>query len=182
MLMGIRKGLLRGDSTPRVLLFFVVGLLLLLFPGLSWDVLCFVIGGLMVLAGAGKVYRHYKEREYPKDYGFGIGLVTVAGGLIIMFMPKVLGGVAHVLIGFALVAAACLQAEMVLRFRQMKANWVPPLVGAVVTLILGVVVLRNPFTEPRMLMRFTGVAMILEALADGGAALLLNRLIKKSGL
>jgi uncharacterized membrane protein HdeD (DUF308 family) len=55
-------------------------------------------------------------------------------------------------------------------------------VGAVVTLILGVVVLRNPFTEPRMLMRFTGVAMILEALADGGAALLLNRLIKKSGL
>jgi uncharacterized membrane protein HdeD (DUF308 family) len=87
-----------------------------------------------------------------------------------------------VLIGFALVAAACLQAEMVLRFRQMKANWVPPLVGAVVTLILGVVVLRNPFTEPRMLMRFTGVAMILEALADGGAALLLNRLIKKSGL
>lgn len=179
--MDIRCRLLRGDSMPRVLLFLVIGLLLLLFPGLSWDVLCFVMGGLMVLAGAGKVYAHRGESDYSKNHGFGIGLVTVAAGLIIMFMPKVLGGVAHVLIGFALVAAACLQGEMVLQFRQMKANWVPPLVGAAVTLILGVIVLRNPFTEPRMLMRFTGAAMILEALADGGAAVLLNRLLKKSG-
>lgn len=91
-------------------------------------------------------------------------------------MPQSLIAVVPLLIGFALIACGILQLEVALGLSRMGyPRWYLSLTGAALMLVLGVVILVNPFSSSLLLLRFIGISMLLEAVCDLVGGILFSR-------
>ena len=92
-----------------------------------------------------------------------------------MLMPQSLIAVVPLLIGFALIACGILQLEVALGLSRMGyPRWYLSLTGAALMLVLGVVILVNPFSSSLQL-RFIGISMLQEAVCDLVGGILFSR-------
>lgn len=177
-----KQDLPKGGTLTRILWFLVLGIALTFFPSLSANVLCYIGGGLLMVYGIWKIVAYFRTQVVLAERLFSTGLIALAGGLIIVLMPESLITVIPLLIGFALIACGILQLEVALGLSRMGyPRWYFSLTGAVLMLVLGVVILINPFSSSLLLLRFIGISMLLEAVCDLADAILFNRVRRSFG-
>ena len=171
-----KQDLPKGGTLTRILWFLVLGVTLTFFPGLSANVLCYIGGGLLMVYGIYKILAYFRTQVVLAERLFSTGLIALAGGLIIVLMPRSLIDVVPLLIGFALIACGILQLEVALGLSRMGyPRWYLSLTGAALMLVLGVVILVNPFSSSLLLLRFIGISMLLEAVCDLVGGILFSR-------
>lgn len=172
----------KGGALTRIIWFFVLGVVLTFFPQLSANIICYIGGGLLILYGIFKMATYFRTNVVLAGHLFSTGLIALAGGLVIVLMPGVVVSVIPLLIGFALIACSMLQLEMALGLSRMKyPRWYLTLAGAFLMLVLGIVILVNPFSTSLLLLRFIGVSMLVEAICDLAGAVLFNRAQRNFG-
>ena len=171
-----KQDLPRGGVLTRIIWFWVLGVILTFFPHRSANIICYIGGGLLILYGIVKITTYFRTNVALAGHLFSTGLIALAGGLVVVLMPEVLAAVIPLLIGFALIACSMLQLEMALGLSRMKyPRWYLTLAGAVLMLVLGVVILVNPFSTSLLLLRFIGISMLIEAVCDLVGGVLFSR-------
>ena len=90
------------------LLSIVLGIILLFFPSITIQVVCYLLGGLAILYGIGRVIRYTRQSEVYAELFRGdlmIGLFLIAIGLFIVFRIEFVAGFIPVIFGIALLAS-----------------------------------------------------------------------------
>lgn len=146
-----------------------IGVLLICCPNLSAQLLSTILGIVCLVYGIQKVLGYFSKDPYRLAFQFDLALGIFAGfiGAILLLHPgRVLSLVAFIVGLFMLVESVFKIQTAVDAKRFGLAKWWLILLGALLTLALGVFLLFDPFEGGTLLMTFVGISLVADGIQN----------------
>lgn len=142
----------------------LLGLLFILTPQTSADVICYVAGILLLASGIAAVISYLASGRLFGSYALVSGIVLLVCGVFCLLRPEIIQGLLTVLFGVFLVidGMMTLQDGVDCARARLAGWWVPALLSAV-TIALGCVVLFGKFDS---IMLLAGISLIVDGVFD----------------
>ncbi len=103
------------------------------------------------------------------------GLLALSAGCFCAFKSQWFLGAFGILLGAAIFAAGLTKIQIAMdMFRAENKRWFFGLIGAAISLVCAVVILKNPFATTAALGIFIGVSLIVEAVVDAAMLIVSN--------
>lgn len=145
-----------------------IGIIFILAPSFILKSIGYVLCICTGIYGLFHIFAYFKNPsgDYVLDKRLAYGLVFLLLSVYLLFNPEVPSTIMPYLFGFVLLAGSFSNIQDSLDLHRAKyKNWWVSLLIAVVSMILGIVIIGNPFTVSTVLLSFTGAALIFEGLA-----------------
>lgn len=159
----------------------VLGLVLLLFPGIAIQVVCYLLGGLALIYGVMRIIRYARQGDvYPELFrgDLMIGLFLLAIGLFIVCRVEFVAGFIPVVFGIALLASGIGGVQRAMDAKRAGyERWLFLLVLAALTIALGLVLTMNPFASAQVAVAVIGASLIYDGITDMVTILLVGKRI-----
>jgi uncharacterized membrane protein HdeD (DUF308 family) len=163
------------------LAYVVLGLVLLLFPDLTTSLICTAVGLLLLAYGvsAGLSFFAGSGGGYRSQLDMVLGGFAAILGVLFLLKPHTLLSVLPIIFGLYILIDGFLNLKRGLDMRSYGyAGWTTTLVLSVVSVVLGAVILWNPFSTHLLLVRIIGASFLYEGTADLWATHTLDKLIR----
>ena len=158
----------RRSSMAAAAITVMVGLLLLLWPNRSVNLMCMILGLAVTVTGIIYVLGWFvRRREGAPAFYVLPGVILIALGLWLFTRPESLVRLIQYIFGAILIfhGVVDLQGAVAL-IRQSVERWWLDLLLTVLTIALGVIVLINPFGTFAALVMLMGAALIFDGVSD----------------
>lgn len=143
----------------------LLGLVLIIFPGITVKLVIGGIGGVGIIMGAIHLIKYFRMEAHASlaSNDLAIGLIWLAGGILVIALHKFLLSIVPVFFGVVLLMGGIAKIQSTLQFKRMGAKrWYFELVCAGLSVGFGVIILLNPFNTALLLMRIIGIALLIE--------------------
>lgn len=150
----------------------VLGLVLVIWPHILGVMLCYLLGGALILMGVIQlvVFLRGERLGFYNKFSMFMGIVLVLLGIWICTQPRIVLSIIPVVVGIIVVLHGLMDLQYTLDIRRTgNTKWWIALVAAIITLVVGLLLVFNPFTAYEVTMILLGIAMLY----DGGSDLLL---------
>lgn len=147
----------------------LLGLFLVLFPGLSTDIICVAAGIFLGIWGLFKIIDYFKLRRNHIFGSFSMvqGCALLGFGIYILIFPQGLAALILTFLSLALLVTAVLKLQYAFDMLYVEsATWWTQLVAAIIIAICGIIGLVNPFEASNMVMIFIGISFIVSGIWD----------------
>ena len=128
--------------------FILVGLALLLWPEASLRVVCGLFGLVILMKGMGSIYSFLKAevRGFFSYFGWLFGAAAVALGIFLLIRPQTVVSILPILVGLFVIMDGVMRVQSAFELRAAGYDrWWSLLILALVSVVLGAVMLWNPF-------------------------------------
>lgn len=180
---GMKKLLkqMKWETLLTSLLYIVLGIVALLIPDTMVKTLGYLIGILLILAGAvsmiGYLLREAHQNYYRNDFSFG--LIGIAVGILFLYKVEWIISLVPTILGVLVVASGCRKLQDVIDMKRMGyGNWVLMLILAAVNVVFGVGLIMNAFETALLLLQLVGAGLIFSGVTDGVTCLYLAGKVK----
>lgn len=150
-------------------LYIVLGVVALVIPDTMVKTLGYLIGILLIVAGAVSMIC-YLLREASLNYyrnGFGYGLVSIAVGILFLYKVEWIISLVPAILGILVVASGCRKLQDVIDMKRLGyGNWVAVLILAAVNVILGAALIANSLKAALFFLQLVGVGLIFSGITD----------------
>lgn len=174
------KSILSG-SLFSSLVYVILGLVLILVPGLTMTTLVRIGAGALIATGIFDLLRYvfHKESDGKLNNRLVTGVIlTIAGG-ILMSKPTLVINLVPTILGIALMIEGLVKLQRAIDLFRMKyTKWLSVLLVAVISLAIGILVLTNPFNTARTLVVIIGIGLVFAGLTGVIVNLVVNGQIK----
>lgn len=152
------------------LAYVVLGVVLLAWPDTTGNVLCTLLGILLLGYGIFQIIGFFTRG----DEGWGSGAVYLLAGLCAVVLgvfalssPEKVLAILPVALGAVVVVDSCISLKRAFQLKElgMERWWIAALL-AVVTLLFGLVVMFNPFQSALLVIRIVGGVLIYQGISD----------------
>lgn len=171
-----RRSILIADIAMLLL-----GLLLILFPDRSAELICRVIGALLAVTGILRVVVYFAGEKTWAIGSFALvqGAAMVGFGALFFFRPESLVAFVMLALAISLIVTGVMKFQYAIDFARLKIRlWWIQLLGAAALIALGVVALLDPFAAEATLMIYIGISFVVGSLWDLISIFWLDRLIR----
>ncbi len=160
---------LKWDVILTSLLYVVLGIVVLLMPGIMFKTLGYLIGAFLIVAGAvsmiGYLLRDAYQSYFRNDFVYGLIEITI--GIIVLYKIDMIRTLVPIILGVLVVASGCRKLQDVIDMKRMEyGNWIAMLVLAAVNVVFGVVLILDPIGAEAVLERLIGIGLIVSGLTD----------------
>ena len=152
------------------LAYVVLGVVLLAWPDTTGNVLCTLLGILLLGYGIFQIIGFFTRGD--EGWGSGAvyllaGLCAVALGVFALSSPEKVLAILPVALGAVVVVDSCISLKRAFQLKElgMERWWIMALL-AVVTLVFGLVVMFNPFKSALVVIRIVGGVLIYQGVSD----------------
>ena len=147
----------------------ILGIVLLVWPGQSTQVVCMGLG--IVLGGFGLIqiilYLATKEKTMVSHSMMMLGVVLAVIGGWIVLKPETIIKAVPMIVGILIVIHGFHNAVQAIDLKKMQYdNWWVALLLSLLTVALGVVLICNPFTIVDTVVRIIGAFLVYDGLSD----------------
>lgn len=174
------KSILSG-SLFSSLVYVILGLVLILVPGLTMTTLVRIGAGALIATGIFDLLRYvfHKESDGKLNNRLVTGVIlTIAGG-ILMSKPTLVINLVPTILGIALMIEGLVKLQRAIDLFRMKyTKWLSVLLVAAISLAIGILVLTNPFNTARTLVVIIGIGLVFAGLTGVIVNLVVNGQIK----
>ena len=158
---------MKRETLISLIIMFLAGLFFLIHPGDSLMLAARVFGIALILAGAIGTAAEIGYGANKNDKWLCCYIVEILAGILVLAAP------AFVIKAFPFIAGLILLAfgitdivRAVLVFLETVDGWKTILAFAIVTVVLGIVIMCNPFGTSKLLVRILGLVLIYRAVSD----------------
>ena len=156
---------------------FVLGLLLVIFPTASQEIICKGIGVLRLIN-----YFRIAGSEILGSYGLVQGVTLLAFGMFFVIKPGFIAVFLGTALAIIIIVDGILKLQYAVDFYHLESDkWWIELIGAVVMVVIGIIALLNPFSTSSALIVFIGIALMIEGLWDFISLMRIVSVTKKAG-
>lgn len=179
------KRVIRGFRKDLIWIAFVLiaaGILFLVFPDSCSKIICYLIGGALLIGGIVSIVIYLKcGRDLPfSSFGLVRGTALVVIGVFVLINPEFLTGFLSSILGIVLIIDGTLKLQYAVDLLRLKiSGWVTVLILALAAVVFGVLILFNPFATARTLMYFIGISLVIDGFSDLGTMLYISRCVKR---
>ena len=162
-------------------LYIVLGVVALVIPDTMVKTLGYLIGILLIVAGAVSMIC-YLLREASQNYyrnDFGYGLVGIAVGILFLYKVEWIISLVPVILGILVVASGCRKLQDVRDMKRLGyGNWVTVLILAAVNVVLGVALIANSLDAALLFLQLVGAGLIFSGVTDIATCFYLAKMAK----
>lgn len=172
---------LKWQSILYAALYIVLGVILLLFPETTATTLCYAVGGAAIVIGAVSVciylFRDVSRNTYRND--FVSGLVSILLGIFIFYKVDLIISLIPFVLGIAVIISGFLKLQDCIDVRRMGyGSGLALFILAIINVVLGIVLVLNPFSTAILLFRIIGIGLIFSGISDLVTTLYMSKKIK----
>ena len=152
-------------------LYVVLGIVLCVWPNTSLKMICYGLGFVMVVLGItyGIIYFTKENLAGFLQMDLVIGIICLAFGVFILLNPTFLATV-----------GAVVKIQSALNMRRLKfEKWYGVLICALVIIVLGIVLLCNPFKKESYMVLYIGLCLILDGITNLVSLIFIQMRVKK---
>lgn len=150
----------------------VLGLVLVIWPHSFGVMLCYLLGGALILMGVIQLISFLRGERlgFFNKFNMIMGIVLVLLGIWICTQPRIVLSIIPVAVGIIVIFHGLMDIQYTLDIKRTgNTKWWIALIAAILTLVIGVMLVLNPFTAYEITMILLGIAMLY----DGGSDLVL---------
>ena len=148
------------NSLASTIILIVLGGVLLLHPGDTLNLAVRLVGVALVLVGAVGIIAQMMKQEEKQIVSLLVGVVEILAGLVVLAAPSFVASLFPLLVGIAVVLYGISDFIAAWRLKNAGAHNAWALILAAITVILGVVLVFNPFRTLTTLVRVLGAVLI----------------------
>lgn len=158
-------------------LYMVLGLVLLIFPATTARTICYLIAGIAIVIGLVNLVIYF-TRNITRNYyrnDFVTGLMLIVLGMFVIYKVDMVIALVPFIIGLCIIVSGLFKLQGALDVQRMGGNAVLILGLAVVNVVVGVLMVINPFDSALLLYRLLGVGLLFSGLTDLASTLYLSQ-------
>lgn len=147
----------------------ILGCVLIAVPGFSASLLCQIIGGLLILFGFVKIIGYCSKDLYRLafQYDLASGLLLMILGVVFVFRAGLVMNAIFILLGFYVLGDALLKIQIAMDSRAFGIRqWWLILTAALLTGILGFLLILRPSASAQIVMVMLGVTLVTEGILN----------------
>lgn len=160
---------LKANYTISAIVCVMIGIVLIIWPGTSTQVVCMVFGGLLLAYGIIQIVLFLFAREHTL-YLQGmllLGIIFSVLGAWIFIRPEIVIAAVPVIIGIIVIVHGVHNAIQAVDLKKMNyEKWWVALLFGILTIALGAVLVYNPFSVVNTVVRVIGAFLIYDGLSD----------------
>lgn len=150
------------------ILMILIGLILVIWPGHVMETAMTILGVALVIGGGLLIFSWYRGRPRSSSVvTLAEGIVMALMGLAVLLAPRFLINLIPTIVGILVLLNGILNLAQALDQRRETYNrWTSSLVLAILTILLGLIILFNPFSTMEMLVIAIGVVIIYNGISN----------------
>lgn len=151
------------------LIYIIVGITMMIIPGFISNFICYIIGILIILFSSSSIikYNQLKQHNIITKIILVIGIMALIFGLVIVVNPKNFASIVPIVIGIYIMTIGISKYNQAMEFKRVNyKHWYSVLLSAVLLLLLGIVIIFNPFETLTLVIRLVGIIFIINSLYD----------------
>ena len=148
----------------------ILGILLVFQSETTVMTISYIIGGILVAAGALALIRYVRNAQGPEfrnELDIIYGIVTIIFGIIVIKSYQAVASIIPIVIGIGIIISSAGKLNYAF---QLKANqnelWKTTMVISIISTICGIILLFNPFKAALGIMKIIGIFIIIYAILD----------------
>lgn len=162
-------------------IYIILGLVLLLYPEMSLKFVCNILGIFILLFGLFKIFSFFKNKAdgFPYRFELIMGIIfSVIGGFLLL-RPQVVVSIFPVVMGTYIIFDSFFNFRQAFSLKEEGyENWWGMLVLALVMIILGAVMLFNPFATVSLMVMFVGGIFLFRGISNIISMIIINRILR----
>lgn len=162
----------KTEMVFRSVVMIIAGVVLLLFPEATQNTIANIIAIVLVICGILRIISYFRKapgkvgglNEYasPMDLVVGILFIVLAA-----LVAKVLISIIPIILGLVVLISGLIKLEQAVELiRAKQGNWVGIMVLAIITVVVGLLAICNPFETGSMLLRVIGIGLAFGGVTD----------------
>jgi uncharacterized membrane protein HdeD (DUF308 family) len=146
----------------------VLGIVLVFEPSGSIQVLTAIVAILAMLAGGFQIVDYIRQSRQEKMLSLSLvlGIMLLSIGIYLIYNLKSLVIFFTNIIGIALCIKSLFKIQYAFNIRDLSDKWLYNLVVGLISMILGLLLLINPFKSAELFLRIIGVILVLSSIAE----------------
>lgn len=149
------------------LLFIFTGIFLLLKPETAINIVCYVLGVILVLWGVVSIIQFFSDKNSTNylSISFIFGAFVFIFGIIILIKPSIIASIVPLLLGVWMVINGVTKLSYSLSLYKTNKN-ILSVIGSILIIVFGVTLIFNPFEGAKGLTQIIGIALIVYSVLD----------------
>lgn len=150
----------------------ILGLVLVIWPDILGNILCYILGGALILMGIFQLVGFIRGEHlgFYNKFSMMMGIILLLLGIWVCVNPRVVLSIIPVIVGIIILLHGLMDIQYTLDIKNTgNTKWWLGLIAAIVTIIIGILLVANPFIAYEITIILIGIAMIY----DGGSDLVL---------
>ena len=158
---------IRVNFVLTAVLTLILGILLISSPGTAMRTVFLLVGWTLVISGAASLLTAIFSKGQPVGQGdLVLGLIQLATGLVVLMRPGFLMSLAGIVVGFVLLIHGIHDIQHARESKALGYDWKLSMGVGVAAVVMGVIVMVNPFSTLETLLRIAGVFLLVDGIAD----------------
>ncbi len=159
---------------------FLVGLFMIINPDMSIKTIGIIAAIYIILYGIVLISLDVKASKYYIPYdGMLPGILSILIGILLIAKPNILSTLFTIVIGVWIALASINSIKMSIILKTTAAPWFFLLLLGIIDLILGIIVVFNPFAASLSIAVFAGIMIVIHAIINIADMLVIKRDAKK---
>ncbi|MDE6148782.1 MAG: DUF308 domain-containing protein [Ruminococcus sp.] len=144
----------------------VVGIMLLTKPEIFQTTLSYIIGGIAIAFGALNLIAYFRDDQIYGELFKAIILCTA--GIFIIARPDFIFKIIAIIFGLYLLSdgISSLRGAYVMKSNADNGKWIPSFIIALITTLLGVLIIVNPFAASGIPFQLFGISLIISGVLN----------------
>lgn len=149
------------------LIFIVTGVFLLVKPETAINVVCYVLGIILVLWGVVSIIQFFSDKNSTNylSLNFIFGAFVFIFGIIILIKPTIVASIVPLLLGVWMVINGVTKLSYALSIYKETKNLLS-IIGSIFIIVFGITLIFNPFEGAKGLVQIIGIALIVYSVLD----------------
>lgn len=160
---------LKWDALMTGALYVVLGLVSLVIPETMEKTIGYLIGSVLIVAGAVSMISYLLRDAYQNYYhnDFYHGLIAIGAGILVLVKVEIIISLIPFLLGIMVLVSGCSKLQDVIDMKRTEyGNWIVMLVFAAVNLLIGILLIACPSESADLMFRLLGLGLIFSGITD----------------
>ena len=147
----------------------LLGLVLVIWPHILGVLLCYLLGGALIVMGVFQLISFLRGERlgFYNKFVMMMGIVLVLLGIWICTQPHIVLSIIPVVVGIIVLIHGLMDIQYTLDIKKAgSTKWWIALIAAILTLVVGLLLVFNPFTAYEITMVLLGIAMLYDGWSD----------------
>lgn len=164
----IFKSIVKSSFFTSVVLL-ILGILLFIKSDDTIVAISYLVGGIIIILGVLALVNYFKknERDFSTSFNIIYGIITIVFGIFILSNPKMVASVIPFVIGACILIKSSFKIAYSIELKNHNIDfWKGALITSVISALVGVIMVFNPFKTSVIVFKIIGAAIIIYSVLD----------------
>lgn len=166
------------NSLVVSILLIVLSLFLIIKPAQSLNFIMICLGCIVVLNGIIHTISYFTTPSEFKTFSFELvqGIICIVLGLVFILNPELINSFLPFIIGAWIIIESIVKIQLAFNVKDIQnSNWLLMLGLAIITLLLGIIIIFNPFATAITITTLCGIMLLISEVMNIGESIYFMR-------